>query len=446
MMRNRAEFVLAWLAAARLGAVQVPVNVDYRGPFFEHLVNTAAADGADRRGRAPRRRDRIGRQARAPSHRRRRRRRAAHAARARSRRSRSRRCSIRRTTLRPATAVAPSDIGAIHFTSGTSGPSKGAVLPHAHLHLLSERNRELLDLRAGDTYLTELPLFHINAQMSVYSALLVGARVRIEQRFSASSWLDRVRASKRDPHVAARRHARVHPQAARPAGGRRHAAPARLVGALPARPRDHLPRPLRAGGDRHVLREHRGRHGRAANARRAAGLGRAGRPRPLRDPGRRRATTEDVPPGEVGELLVRSAAALDDDAGVLRDARAHARGVPQPLVPHRRRRAARRRREPVVRRPDQGPDPAAGREHRLGRRRDRPARAPPRGRRRRDRRAGRRGGRRGRDQGRGRRRTRTPRSTRPWSGRGATRCSPTSPSRATSRSCRSCRRPRRPRS
>ena len=44
MLRNRAEFVLAWLAAARLGAVQVPVNVDYRGPFLEHLVNTAAAD------------------------------------------------------------------------------------------------------------------------------------------------------------------------------------------------------------------------------------------------------------------------------------------------------------------------------------------------------------------------------------------------------------------
>jgi crotonobetaine/carnitine-CoA ligase len=95
----------------------------------------------------------------------------------------------------PAVAVAASDVGAIHFTSGTSGPSKGAVLPHAHLHLLSERNRELLDLRADDTYLTELPLFHINAQMSVYSALLVGARVRIEQRFSASAWLERVRES-----------------------------------------------------------------------------------------------------------------------------------------------------------------------------------------------------------------------------------------------------------
>jgi carnitine-CoA ligase len=194
MMRNRAEFVLAWLAAARLGAVQVPVNVDYRGSFFEHLVNTAAAsvlivedvllDAVT--ASAPRLEHLrtvvvVGEPAEPAGH-------LATVAFA----------SLldERDGEAPELAIASSDVGAIHFTSGTSGPSKGAVLPHAHLHLLSERNRELLDLRAGDTYLTELPLFHINAQMSVYSALLVGASVRIEQRFSASSWLDRVRASR----------------------------------------------------------------------------------------------------------------------------------------------------------------------------------------------------------------------------------------------------------
>jgi crotonobetaine/carnitine-CoA ligase len=194
MMRNRAEFVLSWLAAARLGAVQVPVNVDYRGPFFEHLVNTAAASVlivedalldavSASAGKLEHLRAVVvvGAVEQVPG-------------------------GIETVPFAslldpangapPATAVASSDIGAIHFTSGTSGPSKGAILPHAHLHLLSERNRELLDIRARDTYMTELPLFHINAQMSVYSALLVGASVRIEQRFSASSWLDRVLACK----------------------------------------------------------------------------------------------------------------------------------------------------------------------------------------------------------------------------------------------------------
>jgi len=191
MMRNRAEFVLAWLGAARLGAVQVPVNVDYRGAFLEHLANTAAAavlvveeSLLDAVAAAAERLEHlrtvvvVGRPTPLPG----------------------RLQAVGFDALlapgeAPRPAVAASDVGAIHFTSGTSGPSKGAVLPHAHLHLLSERNRELLDLREGDTYLTELPLFHINAQMSVYSALLVGARVRIEQRFSASAWLDRVRAS-----------------------------------------------------------------------------------------------------------------------------------------------------------------------------------------------------------------------------------------------------------
>jgi crotonobetaine/carnitine-CoA ligase len=190
MLRNRAEFVLSWLGAARLGAVQVPVNVDYRGPFLEHLANTAAASVlvvedalldavAASAGKLEHLRTAVvvGQGASLPGI------------------ETVPFAALLEPGTPPAVAVAASDTGAIHFTSGTSGPSKGAVLPHALLHLLSERNRELLDLRAGDTYLTELPLFHINAQMSVYSALLVGARVRIEQRFSASSWLERVRAS-----------------------------------------------------------------------------------------------------------------------------------------------------------------------------------------------------------------------------------------------------------
>ena len=43
MLGNRLEFVLSWFALSKLGAPHVPVNVDYRGEFLEHLANTAQA-------------------------------------------------------------------------------------------------------------------------------------------------------------------------------------------------------------------------------------------------------------------------------------------------------------------------------------------------------------------------------------------------------------------
>jgi carnitine-CoA ligase len=91
--------------------------------------------------------------------------------------------------------VRPSDVYAVMFTSGSTGRSKGALLPHAHGHLLNERNSELLGMDRDSVYSTELPLFHINAHMTVYSSMLHGATARLEERFSATRWLERVRAS-----------------------------------------------------------------------------------------------------------------------------------------------------------------------------------------------------------------------------------------------------------
>lgn len=192
LLRNRAEFTLAWLGTALLGAVQVPVNVDYRGSFLEHLVATSEAEVlvveeelldavAASVERLPRLRAVVVVGVPAPLG------------------SRIEVVAfdelLQAPPAPPRPRGDPSDPAAIHFTSGTSGPSKGALLPHAAAHLLAERNRELLGLEADGVYLTELPLFHVNAQMSVYTALLAGARVRIERRFSASAWLERVRES-----------------------------------------------------------------------------------------------------------------------------------------------------------------------------------------------------------------------------------------------------------
>jgi crotonobetaine/carnitine-CoA ligase len=71
------------------------------------------------------------------------------------------------------------------------------MMSAAHQHLLAEQNGRLVELGPDDIYMTSLPLFHVNAQLTaVYAALLVGARVHLEPRFSASRWLDVARATR----------------------------------------------------------------------------------------------------------------------------------------------------------------------------------------------------------------------------------------------------------
>ena len=43
MMANRADVIVLWLALAKLGAVEVPVNSAYRGGVLAHIVNDSRA-------------------------------------------------------------------------------------------------------------------------------------------------------------------------------------------------------------------------------------------------------------------------------------------------------------------------------------------------------------------------------------------------------------------
>lgn len=95
-----------------------------------------------------------------------------------------------------APSPAPADLGAIFFTSGTTGPSKGVAMPHAQLYFFAQEVVSLTRLTAADRYLTATPLFHGNAQfMAVFPALVAGASAVIRRKFSASRWIDHVRDS-----------------------------------------------------------------------------------------------------------------------------------------------------------------------------------------------------------------------------------------------------------
>jgi crotonobetaine/carnitine-CoA ligase len=100
---------------------------------------------------------------------------------------------------RPVTAVAelPAawDVGAIAFTSGTTGGSKGAVCPHHYLYLYSAQLCDTLEHRTDDVLTTPLPLCHVAALHVVAGAALhVGCTAHLKSRFSARSFWPEVAA------------------------------------------------------------------------------------------------------------------------------------------------------------------------------------------------------------------------------------------------------------
>ena len=87
-----------------------------------------------------------------------------------------------------AAAIEPGDPLAILYTSGTTGPAKGVVCPHAQYHGWGVNTANVLQLTAGDVLCTTLPLFHINALNTFAQAAIVGCRVDFAGKFSASGF------------------------------------------------------------------------------------------------------------------------------------------------------------------------------------------------------------------------------------------------------------------
>jgi len=87
-----------------------------------------------------------------------------------------------------------SDPFGILFTSGTTGPSKGALMPQNYALFMGESVIQSVAYTEEDCLYNALPLFHGNAQvLSFMPALMSGARTVLAERFSASKFWDDVR-------------------------------------------------------------------------------------------------------------------------------------------------------------------------------------------------------------------------------------------------------------
>ena len=73
-------------------------------------------------------------------------------------------------------SVKPGDIATIAYTSGTTGPPKGAMITHANLYFTAINAVETQNLTAEDFGIAYLPLTHLLQRMTVYAALHAGIR------------------------------------------------------------------------------------------------------------------------------------------------------------------------------------------------------------------------------------------------------------------------------
>jgi long-chain acyl-CoA synthetase len=94
----------------------------------------------------------------------------------------------------PPVAFSPDDTAFLTYTSGTTGPPKGAMNTHRNVVFNSQAYREWCDLDADDVVLGVAPLFHITGLIAgVTTALLLGAPLVLFHRFEPALAIDVIR-------------------------------------------------------------------------------------------------------------------------------------------------------------------------------------------------------------------------------------------------------------
>jgi long-chain acyl-CoA synthetase len=86
----------------------------------------------------------------------------------------------------PEADVAPEDVAAVVYTSGTTGRPKGAVLTHGNFAWDVAAACDVLPVLPDDILGLVLPLFHVNAQLTSLVQLAIGGTLEVFSRFSPS--------------------------------------------------------------------------------------------------------------------------------------------------------------------------------------------------------------------------------------------------------------------
>jgi crotonobetaine/carnitine-CoA ligase len=199
LIENSPEQVISFFAALKLGAVQVPINTAYKGEFLRHVLADSGARVTVVQGSLASRVAEIavdGGAAELPELR-------AVVVVGATDAAISAVPTVDWETLHadgseeppPAAAeVGPSDLACFIYTAGTTGPSKGCMLPQHYIVALAEQIARAWQRRPDDVVLTPLPLFHFNAiSVCVVGTLISGGSAAIVRKFSVSRFWTEVK-------------------------------------------------------------------------------------------------------------------------------------------------------------------------------------------------------------------------------------------------------------
>jgi carnitine-CoA ligase len=192
---NCAEWVCTWLACAEIGAISMPINVMFRGEFLRHQLADAEASimllDAQFAGQVAEVLEDV------PS-----------LTTLLIRNLDSLDLTFPSATVMDAAILTKGNTGSIDggraiqwneaaclfYTSGTTGPSKGALLTQQYLCVAAYALAQSYRMSAGDVMYAAVPLFHLGGAYGVVIGSLISGRTAVlDSAFSVSNCWNRVR-------------------------------------------------------------------------------------------------------------------------------------------------------------------------------------------------------------------------------------------------------------